>query len=92
METVVEKNKKEPKSSQNENDYTEQYKSLFVLRKGRINENEVWYATVGKILVSDGAFGTKEELINNLKNITLDRVCKILIGVTDRIIKLNEEK
>ena len=92
METVVKKNKKESESSQNENNYTEQYKSLFVLRKGRINENEVWYATVGKMLVSDGAFGTKEELIKNLENITLDRVCKILIGVTDRIIKLNEEK
>jgi len=35
---------------------------------------------------------TKEELINNLENITLNRVCKVMIGVTDRILKLGEEK
>lgn len=92
METVVKENEKEPKLSQNKNDYTEQYKGLFMLRKGRLQENEVWFATVGQMLVSDGAFGTKEELINNLGNITLDRVCKIIIGVTDRILKLSEEK
>ena len=50
------------------------------------------FTTVGQMLVSDGAFGTKEELINNMENITLDRVCKIMIGVANRIIKLSEEK
>ena len=44
------------------------------------------------MLASDGAFETKEELINNLENITLDRVCKIMIGVANRILKLDEEK
>ena len=92
METVVKENEKEPKLSQNKNDYTEQYKGLFMLRKGRLKENEVWFATVGKMLASDGVFDTKEDLINNLENITLDRVCNIIIGVTDRILKLNEEK
>ena len=63
-----------------------------MLRKGRLKENEVWFATVGQMLASDGAFRTKQELINNLETITIDRVCKIIIGVTDRILKLGEEK
>ena len=92
METVVKEDEKEPKLSQNENDYTEQYKGLIMLRKGKLEENEVWFATVGQMLVSDGAFGTKEELINNLENLTLDRVCKIMIGVANRILKLEEGK
>ena len=92
METVVKENEKKPKLTQNKNDYTEQYKGLFMLRKGRLKENEVWFATVGQMLASDGAFGTKEELINNMENITLSRVCKIMIGVANRILKLEEEK
>ena len=30
-------------------------------KMGKLEENEVWFATVGQMLVSDGAFGTKEE-------------------------------
>ena len=52
MEKVVKENEKEPKLNQNENDYTEQYKGLIMLRKGKFEENEVWFATVGQILVS----------------------------------------
>lgn len=92
MGTVVKEDEKEPKLSQNENDYTEQYKGLIMLRKGKLEEKEVWFATVGQMLVSDGAFGTKEELINNMENLTLDRICKIMIGVANRILKLDEEK
>ena len=92
MEKVVKENEKEPKLNQNENDYTEQYKGLIMLRKGKLEEKEVWFATVGQMLVSDGAFGTKEELINNMETITLNRVCKIMIGVVNRILKLEEEK
>lgn len=83
---------KEPKLSQTENDYTEQYKGLIMLRKGKLEEDEVWFATVGQMLVSDGAFKTKKELINNMENLTLDRVCRIMIGICNRILKLEEEK
>ena len=34
MEKVAKENEKEPKLNQNENDYTEQYKGLIMLRKG----------------------------------------------------------
>ena len=52
METVTKEDEKEPKLSQNENDYTEQYKGLIMLRKGKLEENEVWFATVGQMTIS----------------------------------------
>ena len=71
---------------------TEQYRGIIILRKGQIEEKEVWFGTVGNQLVSDGAFETKEELINNLEEITLDRVCKIIAGAFSRAIELSTNK
>ena len=48
MEIKVKEYKKEPKLSQKESDFTEQYKGLIMLRKGKLEENEVWFATVGQ--------------------------------------------
>ena len=73
MGTAVKEDEKEPKLSQNENEYTEQYKGLIMLRKGKPEENEVWFATVGQMLVSDGAFEKKEELINNNSDQKVDQ-------------------
>ena len=39
MGTVVKEDEKEPKLSQNENDYTEQYKGLIMLRRKSIEKN-----------------------------------------------------
>lgn len=82
----------EKKLKQEEKDYTEQYKGIIMLRKGKFEEEEVWFATIGTMLISDGAFKTKEALIDNIENLTLGRVCKIMIGVANRILKLEEGK
>ena len=74
-----------------EENYTEQYRGIIMLRKGQLDNEEMWFATVGKQLVSDGAFKTKEELIKNLENLTLERVCKIATAVFDRTIELVTE-
>ena len=92
MEKVVKEDEKEPKLNQNENDYTEQYKGLIMLRKGKLEEKEVWFATVGQI-VSDGVYKTKEELIESLENLNLETVCKIISGAIGRVLELtNSEK
>lgn len=70
----------------NKQNYTEQYHGIICLRKGRLKEEEVWFGTVGNQMVSDGTFKTKEELIKNLENMTLDRVCKIIAGAFERAI------
>ena len=73
-------------------DYTEQYNGIIVLRKGQLEEKEVWFGTVGNHLVSDGAYNTKKELIENLNNVTLERVCKIVAGAFERAITYKEDK
>ena len=73
----------------NEENYTEQYKGIVMLRKGRMDDEDIWFATVGNQLVSDGAFKTKEELISNLEDLSLERVCKMMAGAFGRAIELS---
>ena len=65
-----------------------------MLRKGRTDDGDVWFATVGKQLVSDGFYKTKEELIESLENLNLETVCRIVAGAFGRVIELstNNEK
>lgn len=72
-----------------EENYTEQYKGIIALRKGQANDEEIWFGTIGNQLVSDGTFKTKEELIKNLENLTLERVCKMISGAFGRVIELS---
>ena len=72
-----------------EENCTEQYKGIIILRKGKINDEDVWFGTVGNQLVSDGAFKTKEELIENLEDLNLEKVCKIVAGAFGRAVELS---
>ena len=79
----------------NEKDYTEQYRGIIMLRKGRTDDEDVWFATVGRQLISDGVYKTKEELIERLESLDLETVCKIVSGAIGRVIELsinNEEQ
>jgi len=78
--------------NQENEEATEQYKGIIMLRKGKLDEKDVWFGTVGNMLVSDGAFETKEALKENLENVTLERVCRIMVGAFDRAIKIQEGK
>ena len=73
----------------NKEEYTEQYRGLIMLRKGRTDDEDVWFATVGNQLVSDGMYKTKEELTESLENLNLETVCKIILGVAGRVIELS---
>ena len=73
----------------NEKNYTEQYKGIIMLRKGREKDKDVWFATVGNQLVSNGACKTKEELIESLEKLNLETVCNIILGAVGRIIELS---
>ena len=74
------------KKTEENQDYTEQYAGIIMLRKGRIEDCDVWFGTVGNQLVSEGTFDSKEELIDNLNNITLNRICRIVAGAFERAI------
>lgn len=71
-----------------EENYTEQYKGIIMLRKGRADDEEIWFATIGNQIVSDGAYKTKKELVENLENLSLERVCKMILGAFGRVIEL----
>lgn len=73
----------------NENDYTEQYRGIIMLRKGREKDEDVWFATVGRQIVSDGVYKTKKELIESLESLNLETICKIISGAIGRVIELS---
>ena len=73
-----------------EENYTEQYRGIIMLRKARIEDEDVWFATVGNQLVSDGMYKTKEELTESLENLNLETVCKIISGAIARVIELTK--
>ena len=75
----------------NEENYTEQYRGIIMLRKGRTDDEDIWFATVGNHLVSNGAYKTKEELIEGLENLSLETVCKIIAGAFGRVIELSTD-
>ena len=75
-----------------EQEYTEALHGVIMLRKGKLQERVVWFGTVGNQLVSDGAYDTKKELIENLEQVTLGRICKIVAGAFERAITYKEEK
>lgn len=72
-----------------EENYTEQYKGIIMLRKGQADDTEIWFATVGNQIVSDGVYKTKKELVENLENLNLERVCKLILGAFGRAIELS---
>lgn len=83
---AAKKNMEMNKKATEEQECTETLHDIIMLRKGQLEGREVWFGTVGYQLVSDGAYDTKRELIANLENLTLDRVCKIVAGAFDRAI------
>ena len=89
---TVEKSEKMGEEVKEEQEYTEALHGVIMLRKGKLEERDVWFGTVGNQLVSDGTYDTKKELIENLENITLDRICKIVAGAFERAITYKEEK
>lgn len=74
------------KTTIKEQEYTEALHGIIMLRKGQLGGKEIWFGTVGNQMVSDGVYDTKRELIANLENLTLDRVCKIVAGAFERAI------
>ena len=52
--------------------------------RGFTNDGEF----VGRQIVSDGTYATKEELIESLEKLSLETVCRIISGAVGRVIEL----
>ena len=91
LSKTVEKLGKMGEAAEQEQEYTEALHGVIMLRKGKLEEKEVWFGTVGNQLVSGGAFESKKELIEKLENVTLERICKIVAGAFERAITYKNE-
>lgn len=65
----------------NENDFNEVYKGITRIVKTKENDEDVWFAVIGKTIVSRGIFKTKEECINDLELCDYEQICKIAFAI-----------
>ena len=67
---------------QNENDFNEVYKGITRIIKTKEKDKDVWFAVIGKTIVSRGTFNTKEECIKDLETPDYEQICKIALAIT----------
>lgn len=65
----------------NNNDFNEIYKGITRIVKTKEHDEDVWFAVIGKTIVSRGTFKTKEECINDLEKPDYEQICKIAIAI-----------
>ena len=67
---------------ENKNDYNEIYKGITRLVKTKEHDEDVWFAVIGKTIVSRGTFKTKEECVKDLEKTDYEQICKIAFAIT----------
>lgn len=75
-----------------ENDYTELYKGITRLVKTREKDEDVWFAVIGKMIISRGTFNTKEECIKDLEKTDYEQICKVSLAITTALKDYKPEK
>ena len=66
----------------NNNDFNETYKGITRIVKTKEHDEDVWFAVIGKMIVSRGTFKTKEECIKDLEKPDYEQICKIALAIT----------
>lgn len=75
-----------------ENDYTELYKGITRLVKTKEKDEDVWFAVIGKMIISRGTFKTKEDCIDDLEKTDYEQICKIALAITTALKDYQPEK
>lgn len=76
----------------NNNDYTEFYKGITRLVKTKEHDEDVWFAVIGRMIVSRGTFKTKEECVEDLEKTDYEQICKIALAITTALKDYKPEK
>lgn len=76
----------------NENDYTELYKGITRIVKTKEHDEDVWFAVIGKMIISRGTFKTKEECIKDLEETDYEQICKVALAITTALKDYRPEK
>ena len=64
-----------------DNDYNEVYKGITRVVKTKEHDEDVWFAVIGKMIVSRGTFKTKEDCIKDLEKTDYEQICKIALAI-----------
>ena len=64
------------------NDYNELYKGITRIVKTKEHDEDVWFAVIGKMIISRGTFKTKEDCIKDLEKTDYEQICKIALAIT----------
>lgn len=70
---------------------TKIYKTIFTLRKGGEN-GEKYFITIGNMVLSSKLHDTEEEAFEELENINLDSVARMLVAVMSACEEMINEK
>lgn len=76
----------------NNNDFNEVYKGITRLVKTRKHDEDVWFAVIGKMIVSRGTFKTKEKCIKDLEKTDYEQMCKVALAITTALKDYKPEK
>lgn len=76
----------------NENDFNEIYKGITRIIKTKEKDEDVWFAVIGKTIVSRGTFKTKEECIQDLEKTDYEQICKIALAIATALKDYKPEK
>lgn len=74
------------------NDYTELYKGITRLVKTKEHDEDVWFAVIGRMIITRGTFKTKEECIKDLEKTDYEQICKIALAITTALKDYKPEK
>jgi hypothetical protein len=68
------------------------YKGITRLVKTKKNDEDVWFAVIGKTIVSRGTYKTKEECIKDLEKTDYEQICKIALAIVTALKDYKPEK
>lgn len=63
------------------NDYNEIYQGITRIVKTKEHDEDVWFAVIGRTIVSRGTFKTKEDCIKDLEKTDYEQICKIALAI-----------
>ena len=76
----------------NKTDYTELYKGITRVIKTKEQDEDVWLAVIGRMIVSRGTYKTKEECIEDLEKTDYEQICKVALAIATALKNYKPEK
>ena len=63
------------------NNFNEIYKGITRIVKTKEHDENVWFAVIGRTIVSRGTFKTKEDCVKDLEKPDYEQTCKIALAI-----------